>query len=397
MTGLNWMGNKMTRVAVFGASGFAGTAVIECLLSKKDIEVIAIIHSDGNAWRLSRRKDLTLRQVDIMSRQQVKEAIADATHVVNCTRGSDEVMLKGLEILLEEAKQAGVKHFVHISSILIYGDKPSPESVHDTAQPDPQTNAYGILKLKQDDMVQNAAKNGLPTTIICPPNIIGPYSLFLNGLINMIKNDQFGLLDNGNNACATVDVGNLAIAIERALFNADGTGSRYIVTDNQDVTWAEVTEYMLNLTSKAELITIEKQDIERNIKAPKISLNPLKSLIHLVSSDVREALRKDPLLCRVDMFFRGLVAKLPGKMEDRVRLGVEGPTKISKVSCGPPINWQFCSAQMRGVFHSCDRLQKDLGYTPENTFEESMKAYSKWYCALRGYDTEFEELLKRLA
>jgi len=386
----------MKKVAVFGASGFAGTAVVERLLKNKDIEVVAVIHSDGNAWRLSRRKDLTLRQVDITVPQQTKEAMTGITHVVNCTRGSDEVMLKGLEILLHEAKQAGVEHFVHISSILIYGDRPAPASVHDTAPPDPQGNSYGVLKLKQDNMVQKAAKNGLPATIICPPNIIGPYSLFLNGLVNMIKNDQFGLLGDGRHACATVDVDNLAKAIDLALFNAAGDGSRYFVTDNYDATWAELTDYLLHLTDKPGLITIDQQDIESHIKPPKVSYNPLKSLKHLVSSDVREALRKDPLLCKVDVFFRGLVAKLPGNMEDRVRLGIEGPMKIPKVSSAPPINWQFCSAQMRGVFHSCERLQQELGYTPDHTFTESMNAYVNWYKAMRGYDTEFADLLKRL-
>jgi len=386
----------MKKAAVFGASGFAGTAVVERLLKNKNIEVVAVIHSDGNAWRLSRRKDLALRQVDVTVGQQVKEAMADITHVVNCTRGSDEVMLKGLEILLHEAGRANVEHFVHISSILIYGDRPAPASVHDTAPPDPQGNSYGVLKLKQDEMVQAAAKSGLPATIICPPNIIGPYSLFLNGLVNMIKNDQFGLLDNGRTACATVDVDNLAKAIDLALLFGPGDGSRYFVTDGHDATWAELTAYLLQLTDKAALINLERQDIEHHVKPPEISYNPLKSLKHLVSSDVREALRKDPLLCKMDMFFRRLVAKLPGNLEDRVRLGIEGPMKIPKVSNAPPINWRFCSAQMRGVFHSCDRLQRELGYAPDHTFAESMNAYVNWYKTMRGYDTEFADLLRRL-
>ena len=386
----------MMRVAVFGASGFAGTAVVERLLSRRDIEVLAVIHSDGNAWRLSRRLDLTLRQVDILARQQVRDVMKDVTHVVNCTRGPDDVMINGLKIILEEVRRAQIKRFVHISSVLIYGDNPSAESVHETAPPDPQSNGYGILKLKQDMLVQAAVKAGLSATIICPPNIIGPYSYFLNGLVNMIKNDQFGLMDDGASACATVDVANLAKAIELALFNGEGSGTRYFVTDNNNTTWAELTEYILPLTGKTDAVQVTRRDIEEHIRVPKVSHNPLRSLKHLVGSDVRESLRQDPLLCKVDMFFRGLVAKLPGHLEDKVRLTVEGPTAIAKVTDEAPINWQFCSGQMRGVFHSCDLLQKELGYAPEFTFVESMKAYIRWHNAMRAYDTEFANILKRL-
>ncbi|GJL65754.1 MAG: hypothetical protein NPIRA05_07250 [Nitrospirales bacterium] len=387
----------MRRVAVFGASGFAGTAVIERLLAKKDVEVLAVIHSDGSAWRLFRRLDLTLEQVDILSRQQVKNALKGVTHVVNCTRGTDNVMIDGLKILLEEAKHAQVQRFVHISSVLIYGDKPSPDSVHETAQPDPQTNAYGILKLKQDQLVQAAAQSGLPSTILCPPNIIGPSSYLLNGLVNMIKQDQFGLLDDGKTACATVDVANLAKAIELALFHGKGDGTRYFVTDNYNTTWAELTEHLLPLTGKTNAIGITRQEIERHTSISKVSYNPLRSFKHLVGSNVREALRMDPLLCKMDVFFRGLVGKLPGDLEEKVRLTVEGPTAIAKVTNAAPINWQFCSAQMRGVYHSCDLLQKELNYTPEFTFHESMKAYIKWHNTMRGYDTEFSTILQRLA
>lgn len=385
------------RVAVFGASGSAGTAVIERLLSRQNVEVLAVIHSDGSAWRLSRRLDLSLRQVDILSHQQVRDVIKEATHVVNCTRGDNDVMINGLKILLEEARRARIKRFVHISSVLIYGDKPSPESVHETAQPDPQSNGYGIMKLKQDMLVQAAVKAGLSATIICAPNFIGPYSFLLDGLVNMIKNDQFGLMDDGDSACATVDVVNIAKAIELALFNGEGNGTRYFVTDNHNTTWAELTEYILPLTGKTDAVHVTRQDIEKHIRVPKVSYNPLTSFKHLVASPVREAVRKDPLLCKVDMFFRGLVAKLPGHLEDKVRLTVEGPTTIAKVTNEAPINWQFCSAQMRGVFHSCDLLQKELGYAPEFTFAESMKAYIRWHNAMRAHDTEFAYILKRLA
>lgn len=384
------------KIIVFGASGFAGRAVVDRLSKLQDVELVAAINSDGNAWYLARDTSIQIKRVNILDKQSLQRALSGVTHVVNCTRGSDEVMTVGFRNLVDAALAAGVSQFVHMSSVLIYGDRPSPQACNETAKPDPQNNLYGQLKLKQDQYLQAAVRKGLKANIICPPNIIGPGSYFLDGLLTMLNNNRFALLDSGEYACSTVDVANVAKAIELALLNGDGTGSLYMVTDGENVTWRQLLDELMPLVPGKTPYQTTPAELEERTRAVPVSLNPFRSMRHLVSSDVREALRKDPLLCKVDLFFRGLVAKLPGAVEDKIRLSVEGHQKVSKIDPLKDINWTFCASQLRNVYHSCGKLERELQYKPAYTFRQSMEAYRAHYSYIRGFDTQFADLLRLL-
>ena len=163
----------MKRVAVVGASGLVGATLVESLLRRGRTEVRPLIHSSGNAWRLARR-GIELRPVSLLDPKGLADALRDCTHIVNCSRGGDDVMLQGLKNLLEIAKAMGTARFVHLSSVAVYGDPPPPESVREDAPARPKKETYGAIKLAQDEMVRKAAGAGLPAVVLCPPNISGP-------------------------------------------------------------------------------------------------------------------------------------------------------------------------------------------------------------------------------
>jgi hypothetical protein len=121
-----------------------------------------------------------------------------------------------------------------------------------------------------------------------------------------------------------------------------------------------------------------------------------RALKHLVGSDVRAALRKDPLWERVDKAFRGVVAGLPAALEDRVRLGVEGPARVAKAGGASPLTSHLNGQQLRGVRHSCQRAREVLGYRPLLTFEESMRVYRDWYRRMLGHGSPEWELVREL-
>src|SRR4051794_40362052 len=100
----------MRRIAVIGASGFVGSTVFERLLAKEPEQPLAFVHSSGNAMRLARR-GIELRMLDLLDPKQVDSQLAGATHVINCSRGGDEVMLKGLKNLLAACRQHRVQRF----------------------------------------------------------------------------------------------------------------------------------------------------------------------------------------------------------------------------------------------------------------------------------------------
>jgi nucleoside-diphosphate-sugar epimerase len=383
------------RTIVFGASGFVGSALVERLRSRGD-DFVAVIHSAGNAWRLARH-GLPLKIVDITSRTAVAEVMRGCTHVVNCTRGGDDVMITGLKNLLAEAKMQGVKRFVHVSSVAVYGDPPPASAEHEASPAKPAPGSYGDEKLKQDVLVEKAHDEGLPSATLCPPNISGVYSTFVCNVLEDIRNGSFALVDEGKRPLNIVDVENLCHAIELAGVAERVDGRRIFVTDGDAITWAAFAKHLMGLAERdAPLRSVASGQVARAAeeKAPKLSA--WRAMKHLVSSDVRAALRKDPLLARMDAGARAAVARLGRSSEDSLRYSIEGPTRVAKVPTDTAVESRYNGQQLRGVTHRNARARQMLDYRPIIDFDASMANFAAWFRATRGMDAPSWPLVREL-
>jgi nucleoside-diphosphate-sugar epimerase len=387
----------MKRIAVVGASGFVGSTLVERLLARGTDEVVPFIHSSGNAWRLA-RLGIELRALNLLDGRQVEASLHGVTHVVNCSRGGDDVMLLGLKNLLAASKKHRIERFVHLGSVAVYGDPPPPESVHEAAPTVPVRGTYGWVKLQQDRMVMRACREDLPSLILCPPNISGPHSIYLTGLVDALRAGEFALLEGGSAPCNLVDVSNLSLAIELALSNGPADGARVFVTDDENTNWRSVIDSVISLTGSADPVpSISLEELSRTgsgVDSAKGSV--LRSLKHLVSSEVRQAMRKDPLWEKVDTVLRRGVAQMGKAVENTLRISVEGPTRIAKVNVGQRLDLRLCRQQLRGVTHSCELAKSRLTYRPAYTVAESMEAFRTWYRSHHGMDSGVWALLHQL-
>jgi len=376
-----------------------GAALVEDVLDDHEIEVVPVIHTSGNAWRLI-RSGVEVRIADLLDKESIAAALRGCTHVVNCSRGDTKVMLSGLRNLLAVASNIGVRGFIHLSSVMVYGDPPGPDSASETAATPRQPIAsYGGLKLHQDLMVKGAARAGMPGLILCPPNISGPYSYFLNAIISSLQTGSFALLEEGSAVCNLVDVNNLVQAILKGLDGCTREAPRLFVTDDEDTTWKQVIDALLPLCPGApEPMSIERGDLVklREGFSPRHRINLLGSMKHLVSSDVRAALRKDPLLARIDGALRGAVASLGAAFEDKMRLAVEGPIHIARAEPMRSVNVQLSGPQLRGVRHSCTQAKALIGYKPRYSFANSMEAYRAWFRSHVGQNSSSWALARYL-
>jgi len=369
------------KTAVFGASGFVGTQLVENLWAKGR-ECVPVIHSAGSAWRLARH-GRPLSVADILSRNDVARVMQGCTHVVNCTRGSDDVMIEGLKVLLAEAKAQGVKRFVHLSSVAVYGDPPPLESAEESAAARPERGSYGELKLRQDRLVGKAHEKGLSCAVLCPPNISGLYSSFVTNVLEDIRNASLRLIDRGARPINVVDVENLCHAIELACDAEKTDGRRIFVTDGEGVTWRRFVDELWPLAEQtAPLPDMSEGDVKISALPARASL--WRAMKHLASSDVRAALRKDPLLERLDKAARGAVAHLPGNMELGLQHAIEGPRKIVKVVADEKPASRYVAQQLRHVTHSNKRARGVLNYEPLVSFEQSMANFRRWFIETRA-------------
>jgi nucleoside-diphosphate-sugar epimerase len=387
----------MRRIAVVGASGFVGSTLVERLLTRGADEIVPFIHGSGNAMRVA-RLGVNMRPLDLLNSAEVDSALAGVTHVVNCSRGDDDVMTTGLRHLLAACRKHRVERVIHLSSVAVYGDPPSPESWREDGPAVPARGTYGWIKLQQDRMVTRACREGVPSLILCPPNISGPESVYLESLVDALRSNAFALLDDGAAPCNLVDVSNLCWAIELALGNGPADGSRMFVTDDEETTWRHVIDNLAALVPEAAPApTISRAQLLRlgaTNGAAAFSLS--RSLKHLVSREMRLVLRKDPLWARIDGVVRHGVARMGKAVEDTLRLSVEGPASIAKVTRAPQLDTRLCRQQLRGVRHACDMAKARLGYTPPYSVAESMEAFRRWYRAMHGMDPDVWPLLRHL-
>lgn len=386
------------KVVVFGASGLTGATLVE-RLAARGIDVVACIHSSGNAWRLA-RLSIPLTQVDMNDAGAVEAVVRGCTHIVNCARGDDATMIGGLKNLIAASRAAHVRQLVHLSSVMVYGDPPIEASHDEDAPTSPVENTYGWVKLKQDEMVEAAAGSGLPATVLCPPNISGPYSHYLQGVVGAIERGRLAIVDGGHAPCVLVDVANLCHAIELALERGANDGKRLFVTDGACMSWNALVAELSPLVRREandRLPTMTSHELEPLlIERPK-PRSIGRSLKHIVSSEVRAAMRLDPIWQDVDSRIRRGVARLGGAMEDKLRLSIEGSVAVAKASPHAGIDLKLSGHQLRKPIHSIARIERVLGYRPVVSPQESMAAFRAWYAKHHGFDDAFADLVRQLA
>ena len=243
----------MSKIKVFvtGATGMVGLHLVQFLLSKGH-QVVACL-------RQSSRKDMLTRLIDQYP-GQLSYVIADITqpeelsaHMTDCqsvihtaaaieTLNSPEylrtVNVNGTNNVLKSAITAGVKHFVHISSLSVITGDQDQYGIDESHSPVYCREAYANSKIDAEKIVMSElGQNQIQVTVLRPGFIYGPYERsWMPKLIKAIKNRRAMLVGNTMKETNVIYVENLCWAINSALLNTTAYGQIYNLTDGQLVT-----------------------------------------------------------------------------------------------------------------------------------------------------------------
>ncbi|MDH3686755.1 MAG: NAD-dependent epimerase/dehydratase family protein [Myxococcales bacterium] len=387
----------MKTVAVFGAGGFVGSTLVEHLLAVGSWQVRPCIHSSGGAWRLAPH-GIELHTVDVTDRAQVQGILRDCSHVVNASRGERDVMLEGLQILLEESRAAGIERFVHLSSVSAYGVRAPGSLLRSADPPAEELTGYGRTKLEQDQMVESAQDKGLACVALAPPYISGAYSGFLLQVMQAMHDGTLALIDGGALPCSLIDVQNLAIALESALVCERADGRRLLVTDDDTRTWGDLVGALRALSDDPPAPPTLSRDEATRLTAqvePRASFGAsLRTLGSILTGPAtRRALADDPLIGRAYALASGAV---PESLKRRIPGRRPAANPAARASATTAFDRHLLEVQLRAIRHDCKDAREQLGYRPALDFDGSMRAFASWYRATHGFGTDSWAALRQL-
>ncbi len=387
-------------ICVLGASGFVGATLVERLLANGQHSVKPVIRTAGNAWRLARR-GIHLEHADVGDPDSLDEVMRGADYVVNCAMIPPPLIVKGTEALVSACERHQVRRLVHLSSVAVYGEPPSPDSVSETAAPRTVKGTYGYFKDRQDQIIGSAVEAGrISAHILCVPNISGIYSRYLLELVSAIGAERFALVEGGTLPVMLCDVQNVAQAIELTLNSPHTDGKRTFVMDGEPTTWRQLAEHLAPLAGRSlPLPTLSRAAalavLEGGPRGVRGALGTLKQVV--AQPGVKQAVKRNASLAQSYLKWRARLGTLPPAW--RSRTAAWASSGQQSPPAGPattPLEPRFLQHQLREVRHSTAKASTTLGYVPEVSFEQSMRAFFKWYRTLHGLDGPSATLIREL-
>jgi nucleoside-diphosphate-sugar epimerase len=367
---------------VTGATGFIGGRVCERLFQSGVRRIRALVHSPHRAPRVA-RMPVELCRGSLLDRESLRTALGDAKVVIHCGLGTASGIVTGTENLLRASADSGVQRFIHMSTAAVYGLTPPPGTETEDA-PTPATgDGYCDNKARAEKSVLKFFKQGLPSVILRPSIVYGPYSAWSTRLVDDLRNRRGAFIDGGRGACNTTYVDNLIDALFLALENDAALGQTFFITDGERITWGDfIRAHVAMMNPPPEVREISGELIAAYYKQrPGMLMGSLKASGRaLRSKELRQILMQVPATERVLTRLWAWLASLPEDQRERVRahLGVRRKPVQKKGAETFMPDETTLATQTGTVFFRIDRARKILGYEPRVPFAQGIVCVEQW-------------------
>jgi nucleoside-diphosphate-sugar epimerase len=158
----------MKKILITGANSYIGTSLEKRLGQYPDKYKVDIVDMKGDSWR---EKDFSVYDVVF---HVAGIAHADVGKVSEETKAIYYKVNRDLTIeTAEKSKAEGVKQFIFMSSIIVYGDSSSSRRVINRNTVPTPSNFYGNSKLQAEEGIKFLEVDNFKIVVVRPPMIYG--------------------------------------------------------------------------------------------------------------------------------------------------------------------------------------------------------------------------------
>jgi nucleoside-diphosphate-sugar epimerase len=231
------------RILVTGGTGFTGSHLCQRLLEKGNaVRVLVRKNSRCDAWKEGEIERVT---GDLRDRQSLERATAGVDTVYHLAalfrpenvsrRDMWQTNVEGTRNLLDAAVKAGVKRFVHCSTVGVHGEIKNPPANEET--PYQPGDDYQESKTEGEKVaLQYMSAGRLPVVVFRPAGIFGPGDLRFLKLFKAIAKRRFVMLGSGQVLYQLIYIDDLIEGILLCGKQEAAVGNTYILTGEAAVT-----------------------------------------------------------------------------------------------------------------------------------------------------------------
>jgi 2-alkyl-3-oxoalkanoate reductase len=250
------------KVFLTGGTGFIGSHVANVLHSRGH-EIVALARPTSDTAHLE-SLGATIARGDVTDPASLEAAAAGCDIVIHAAavvgpvgkwEHFEAVGVQGTANVIRAAQSAGIRRFIHVGSIAVYGSRPGGRTYSESTPFDytPEGwNHYVREKVRSEQALWEAhGYQRIAATSMRPSIVIGPGDRnFLPRAIDVVNFRFARITGSGNNYIAFVVVEEVADAIVRAAEREETAGQAYNLSGTPRITQRQLFNTMTDLLGK---------------------------------------------------------------------------------------------------------------------------------------------------